>query len=139
MAVSGWGWFTGLGQGSWMLGLAALVVICLGVALYEGHGDSGTNPCQRAEPLVGSVMGLDGQRSLTSSQVDQLHADSTQLAALAQDSAGETKTALEYAARMSASAQQGQPFDAGFTQGKFDSACSFSRTGGGGGNRGSVG
>jgi hypothetical protein len=139
VAVSGWDWFTGLGQGSWLLALGVIVALGIGVAVYQGHGDSGQNSCDQASTYIDSVMVLNGTPSLTSSQVNQLHADSTQLTALARGSAGETKRALAYVAQVSGSAQQGQAFDAGFTQGKYDSACSFSRSGPGGGPRGGVG
>jgi hypothetical protein len=140
VVVSGWDRFTDLGQGSWLLGLGLVVAVGLGVALYVGHGDTGASACRTADPTVRSVLALDGQPSLTSSQTNQLHADSTLLAAAAKDAAGETRTVLEYVAGVAGDAQEARPFDAGFTQGKFDSVCSFSRTGaGGGGNRGSVG
>ncbi len=139
VAVSGWDWFTELGQGSWLLGLAVIVAIGLGVAVFEGHGNQGQNPCQAASQYVESVRVLNGSTSLTSSQVNELHADSTQLTALAKGAAGEAKTALTYAAQVAGTAQEGQPFDAGFTEGKYDSACSFSQGGSGGGPRGGAG
>src|SRR6478735_11959390 len=43
VAISGRDWFIDLGQGAWLLGLAVLVVLSLGVAIVVSHGDSGTN------------------------------------------------------------------------------------------------
>jgi hypothetical protein len=139
-AIAGRDWFIDLGQGAWLLGLAVVVVVALGIAVVVSHGDSGTSACQTADPFVSSILALDGEPSLTSSQANRLHADSTQLAALAKGAAGETRTALAYAADVSGAAQQGQPFDSGFTEGKYVGVCSFSRgAGGGGGPRAPVG
>jgi hypothetical protein len=117
-----WAWFTDLGQGAWMLAVAVAVVGALTLAIIHGRGGPEATGCGHGQAIVQQIDQTDGHR-LTAAGADALHRDAAALSQLSESAVGEAHGALTYAAQMAGAAQAGQRFDAGFSAGKYQSAC----------------
>jgi hypothetical protein len=117
-----WAWFTDLGQGAWMLAVGVALAGALVLAIIDGRGGPEPSACGSARVAELRLVHSDGRR-LTSAQAARLHRDSTLLYTLSGKAYGGAVGALKYAAQMAGAAQPGQLFDAGFSGGKYQSAC----------------
>jgi hypothetical protein len=125
--ASAWGRFTDLGQGAWMLAIAALVVAGIGVALVAGRHPE-VKPCDQAAPMIQDMSSAAARSGpLSSQEASILHADSTKLQAIAGHAFGSNASALHKAAAAAGSARAGHSFDPEAALQAYESTCDFVR------------
>jgi hypothetical protein len=120
--VSAWDWFTDLGQGSWLLALGVLIVAGLAVAIVMGRGSESS--CDQAITPVHDIRLHDGNQSLQSEAVYQLHQDAKTLDTLVTETTGDQRTAMQALATVAHHARVNQPFHAQSALDDYHSACS---------------